>query len=384
MRAAKPAHHRGVALITALLLTFLATSAVVVTAARQRDGLQLQTELAWRSQAVEYLIGLEHWGIRRLLADPREVDSLLDGWVQPLTDTTIPGGEIRGHIVDLSGRFNLNSLMPAGGDGDRDRDAPPRHVAPAVSAAVDGARPAPHPDDPGYADFYDYAPPSWFVQDYVDEQAARRSERGGSYNGGVGSERVEISRTRFRRLLKILGLDPDLSDAVQDWLDRDVQPRFPHGAEDDYYLGLRPAYRAGNGPFAHVSELLLVRGITPEIYHRLRPYVTVLPPNSPINVNTAPVPVLRSLAGGFDAGTVRRIVEHRRRRPFRSIGELEALLAGEDLQLEPTGLAVNSHYFRVDGAVTIGGQRTSRSIRLLRTSAGKVVLLGRENGDGVL
>ncbi len=56
-----------------------------------------------------------------------------------------------------------------------------------------------------------------------------------------------------------------LTDAIQDWIDPDEQPKLS-GAETDYYLSLDTPYYAKNGPLDDISELLMIRGITPEIY----------------------------------------------------------------------------------------------------------------------
>jgi hypothetical protein len=56
----------------------------------------------------------------------------------------------------------------------------------------------------------------------------------------------------------------DVADAILDWLDADDEPR-ELGAEIDYYSGLSPAYAPKNGPLDTVEELLLVRGVTPQL-----------------------------------------------------------------------------------------------------------------------
>lgn len=100
------------------------------------------------------------------------------------------------------------------------------------------------------------------------------------------------------RLLQILDLPIDIADALVDWQDLDSLPR-QQGAEDEVYRQLEPPHVAANRPFTHITELRLVAGITPEIYQRLLPHMTVLPPNSKnarsININLASIPVLQSL-----------------------------------------------------------------------------------------
>lgn len=53
--------------------------------------------------------------------------------------------------------------------------------------------------------------------------------------------------------------------AIQDWIDADDDPHIG-GTESSYYQGLQPPYLAKNGPIDDISELLLIRGVTPEMY----------------------------------------------------------------------------------------------------------------------
>jgi hypothetical protein len=70
------------------------------------------------------------------------------------------------------------------------------------------------------------------------------------------------------RLLALPGMTVDTADAILDWIDKDDQPRA-NGAEADYYAGLDPGYTPRNAPLADVDELLLVRGVTPELLYGL-------------------------------------------------------------------------------------------------------------------
>lgn len=62
-----------------------------------------------------------------------------------------------------------------------------------------------------------------------------------------------------------LGLEEDPTDVILDWLDADDNPR-EMGAEGDYYESLDPPFSCKNGPMDSIEELLLLPGITPEIY----------------------------------------------------------------------------------------------------------------------
>ena len=85
----------------------------------------------------------------------------------------------------------------------------------------------------------------------------------------------------------------ELAAAIEDWRDEDHDER-PFGAEGFYYRSLSDAYDCKDGPFENVEELLLVRGVTPDLYRRLNPYLTVQG-SGQVNLNTAGPEVLRAL-----------------------------------------------------------------------------------------
>jgi general secretion pathway protein K len=70
--------------------------------------------------------------------------------------------------------------------------------------------------------------------------------------------------------LTLMGVSPGeatpIVNSILDWIDPDDQTRV-EGAETSYYQGLTPAYAAKNGPIDDISELLLIKGVTPEIYY---------------------------------------------------------------------------------------------------------------------
>jgi hypothetical protein len=75
----------------------------------------------------------------------------------------------------------------------------------------------------------------------------------------------------LKRLLQNTGVQDQavqdaIVDAMLDWRDPD-NLRRPSGAEDEYYRSLPRPYHAKNGNLESVEELLLVKGITPEIFH---------------------------------------------------------------------------------------------------------------------
>ncbi len=65
-------------------------------------------------------------------------------------------------------------------------------------------------------------------------------------------------------LMALPGMTEDIADAILDWLDEDEEAR-PFGAEAEYYNALPTSYSPTNGPLQSVEELLLVRGVTPNL-----------------------------------------------------------------------------------------------------------------------
>ena len=102
--------------------------------------------------------------------------------------------------------------------------------------------------------------------------------------------RRELGLGQFIALLRALDVSPRdaelLAETLADWIDTDGN-RSALGGEDDAYIRAAPPYRTSGTLLSEVSELRAIRGFTPEIYARIRPFVCALPTAdlSPINVN---------------------------------------------------------------------------------------------------
>jgi hypothetical protein len=73
-----------------------------------------------------------------------------------------------------------------------------------------------------------------------------------------------------RKIQKSLGGEmteeaDEITDAILDWRDADDLVRI-HGAEADYYAGAGLSYRPANGPFKVLTEMLLVKGVSPRLF----------------------------------------------------------------------------------------------------------------------
>ena len=185
----------------------------------------------------------------------------------------------------------------------------------------------------------------------------------------------------FQRLLDTLGIDRAVADAVLDWLDLDENPHAG-GAESSYYLGLPNPYRAKNDLFDTIGELRLVRGVTSEVFEKLRPFVTVSS-SGMVNINTAPKEVLMSLSAGtdlaeggaIDAKTADEIIQYRKDHPFTNasqIGNVSPFL--RDLfarTLIRNMVGIQSTYFHVRSSGNVGG--TVRTIDAIGIRVGNEV-----------
>lgn len=167
----------------------------------------------------------------------------------------------------------------------------------------------------------------------------------------------------FKRLLNTLEIDARLADAVVDWVDKDIEARFPAGAEDNSYTATAPHYRAANRPMANLSELYMIKGMTAEIIKKLQPFVTALPGTTAINVNTASAEVLTSLSPVFDKQIVERIIEEREQKPFKTtkvFADFIRRLTGKP-KLNPPDLekmiSVSSSYFLLESSIVMRRSR---------------------------
>ena len=141
---------------------------------------------------------------------------------------------------------------------------------------------------------------------------------------------------RFKRLFELVQINPDLVDAIVDWVDQDEVPEAS-GAEGSYYQTLRPSYRAANAPLQTLLELRLIKGMTPDLIEKLSKVVTVYPQEgeSRVNVNTADLLVLQALDPRITQGVASDIIQAR---PFKTIQDLDRVSSfeavGKELRLQ--------------------------------------------------
>jgi len=224
----------------------------------------------------------------------------------------------------------------------------------------------------------------------------------------------------LQQALTLMGVDADsisvVSDSIQDWIDSDDDPRIA-GAESDYYQSLTPPYYAKNTPIDDLSELLLVKGVTPEMYYggsssnspaSQQPQHPKLglgnsPDQTPdypfglkdiftpvssgrININTADTNVLQMIPG-VDAATAATIIQLRAGpdgvdgtdddTPFRSVNQLAAAgVSPQVVQQFGNSCTVRSSTFEVHITAKIGDSSREFVATLFRNSDTDIQIVG--------
>ncbi|MDZ7643653.1 MAG: type II secretion system minor pseudopilin GspK [Woeseiaceae bacterium] len=193
-------------------------------------------------------------------------------------------------------------------------------------------------------------------------------------NNGVIDEQA---LAQFRRLLQVLALDPRLAGIAADWIDADVEPSFPDGAEDGIYTGIIPPYRPGNVPLTSASELAALEGMDKAILDALLPHVTALPGHTSLNVNTATPAVLQSLDENMSSADVERLVSERESAGFADVEQTFQSLVNAEMRRE---LDDSSRFFQLKVVVRIDTVRITLFSILQRTPRGDVAPIVRSLG----
>lgn len=222
--------------------------------------------------------------------------------------------------------------------------------------------------------------------------------------GAPASASFTTSQKRFIRLLQTIPVEDDvfleefeataITEAVIDWLDADNTPTGFNGAESDYYSGLDPSITIANRKMLSVSELLVVKGMTPVLYRGLLPNIIALQEETAINVNTMQPQLIRVFNSPdilqpqplkavedyiFDRGTV----------GFEEIGDFSeapsiAAMVGANesggSNIDTALLSVKSAYFLLFGQVELG-DHIGRSRVLLRRDEQGVKVLRRTDAN---
>lgn len=351
-------NQRGVVLIMALLIVVLVTTVVVQVSWRFNLSMA-RNENRWHgAQARAYLEGGEQLASMILREDAKEgpVDHLNEMWAQRNQPLPTDEGWVGGQLEDAHGRFNLNTLVPppppaTGGTGGDANRSPTEPVAP--------------------------------------------------------EDQFSAPQRRFIRFLQTIELESgpidqtialELVAAIADWIDPDSNvtqgPLGGVGAEASHYESLDPPVYISNTWMTSVSELSLIKGVTPELYKKLEPFVVALPrDNFTMNINTVRPEILRAfnVKNEFyplDEESWAALVEARgaAEEGIASVDQFVQFLTDQGLMIDAAlfdtdGLGTASHYFIFTGETLVGEQVRRSKTLLFRMSPDQVMVVRRTDGN---
>ncbi|MGB9499672.1 MAG: general secretion pathway protein GspK [Dissulfuribacterales bacterium] len=167
-------------------------------------------------------------------------------------------------------------------------------------------------------------------------------------------------------------------DSILDWKDADSNHRI-NGAEDQYYQSLPDPYKCRNADFDSIEELLLVKGVTPDIYYggldRMTTVISAIKDAkikkrsrkkrsrkkgtdyNKVNINAISPQLWRAFPGMTD-DLVTQIVEYRKTKDFQSINELKQIVGPDVYAGIYRYLTLHqSSYYTIRSTGTITGSR---------------------------
>ena len=180
----------------------------------------------------------------------------------------------------------------------------------------------------------------------------------------------EGAQRAFTKLFRQLNLPPTQVQLLVDGLiasdaaDKDSQPDTPSVAP------LHPAR----------MEQLLWLGLPPATLQALKPYATLLPVATPVNLNTASATVIYAAVPELDMARAQQMLNHRATAHFKAVSDawsaagLSATAIGK---LDGTAYAVGTQYFAVRGRLRLG-DAVVQELSLVERSGNLVKVLWRQ------
>lgn len=187
----------------------------------------------------------------------------------------------------------------------------------------------------------------------------------------------------LKGLFRAVGIGADkaqtLSDEIMDWRDPDDAAR-PHGAEVAQYRAAGRDYGPRNGPFRTLSELQQVLDVTPALYRKLAPDLTVWSGRNVPSAAFAPAAVLAALPG-MDMQRARELVRRRRAATRAEASSLPTLPDGLSLAGGNAGIvdSIRAEATLPDGTRAI--VHTTVRLQGVRTAGPPYAVLDWHQGD---
>ncbi len=163
-----------------------------------------------------------------------------------------------------------------------------------------------------------------------------------------------------------------------DWLDSGDDEAITglNGAESDYYQDLDPPYICRNGPFVHIGEFALVRGVTEDLFYGndetsgISGFITIFGMantiqnrftyTGKININTAELPVLAAILPSGDEVLAQAMYDYRQEtsdsqyiHDLSSSSWYKSVPGLSDTEIDPNLITTASDVFRIESVTTL-------------------------------
>ncbi|RKT25561.1 general secretion pathway protein K [Paraburkholderia sp. RAU2J] len=156
------------------------------------------------------------------------------------------------------------------------------------------------------------------------------------------------SATRFQSVTSTSGSTTSATPTIQGGATGGSFTDKPGIEDGDDNAAVAPLQMTG------VDSLLDIPGYTPEMVARLRPFVTVLPTVTALNMNTASAEVIAAVVPGMSQSAAQSFVASRTTVFFHNVSDVQLALRGAGVQsvaIDPAEMDVNSNYFLIHGRV---------------------------------
>ncbi len=170
--------------------------------------------------------------------------------------------------------------------------------------------------------------------------------------------------------------------AIKDWLDSGDDDAITGltGAESDYYQDLEPSYFCRNGPFAYKDELLLVRGVTPDLFNGINGQPGISESitiqgmtgagkgnftfDGKININTAPLLVLAAILPAENSDLAQEIFAYREKMSESAYANdlsdpswYRNVPGCGDITIDPKLITTSSDLFQIKSVATLSNKK---------------------------
>ena len=173
----------------------------------------------------------------------------------------------------------------------------------------------------------------------------------------------------------------EIVDSIKDWMDADDEVTGS-GAESSYYMSMEKPYQAKNGPLDCIDELLMIRGITRELYYGTREtpglvnYLSIYG-DGIININTAPKPVLKALSTEITDDAAARMDEYRKTEGADLSDPMwyKKITGAANISIDSRLITTKSDYFKITSRGKLGNMTGQVSGVIKRDKDKKTITL---------